>query len=723
MKNLQYMDLDDLFNCSKLSTLSLGQNNFSGSIKSGIGNLLNLQRLLLNTNSFTGPIPPEIGSLNKLITLSLSENKFSGHIPPELSKLSLLQGLSLENNVLEGTIPDELTELKGLIRLLLNQNKLVGQIPESISKLEMLSYLDLHGNKLNGSIPRKMGKLDLFLDLSYNQLTGSILGDVIAQFKDMQMYLNLSHNHFVGSVPPELGKLEMIQEIDISNNNLSGVIPRTLSGCRNLFNIDFSGNNISGPIPEEAFIHMDLLQSLNLSRNHLEGEIPEILTGLKHLSSLDLSRNNLNGTIPKGFANLSSLMHLNLSSNQLEGPVPTSGIFAHINASSMMGNPDLCGTKFLRPCIETTHHSLSKKSIPIIAALLSLAFLLLLVFVILILTRRTKLFHSKESVNGESYDPQYSTALALKRYSPKELESATGFFSTDNIIGASSLSTVYKGQLEDSKIVAIKRLNLHHFSANTDKIFKTEASTLSQLRHRNLVKVLGYAWESGKMKALVLEYMENGNLDSIIHDKEVDQSRWTLSERLHVFISIASGLDYLHADYGFPIVHCDLKPSNILLDRDWEAHVSDFGTARILGLHLQDGSTLSSSAALQGTVGYLAPEIAYIRKVTTKVDVFSFGIIIMEFLTRRRPTGLLEEDGVPISLREIAAKALAGGMEQLVKILDPMLTWNVTEDDMDIFTELFRISLCCTFPNPEDRPNMHDVLSTLMKLKAAAAEG
>ncbi|KAG5029206.1 hypothetical protein JHK87_012720 [Glycine soja] len=448
----------------------------------------------------------------------------------------------------------------------------------------------------------------------------------------MQIYLNLSYNQLVGNVPTELGMLEMIQAIDISDNNLAGFSPKTLTGCRNLSNLDFSGNNISGPIPAKAFSHMDLLESLNLSRYHLEGKILGTLAELDRLSSLDLSQNDLKG-IPEGFANLSSLVHLNLSFNQLEGPVPKTGIFAHINASSMMGNQDLCGENFLWPCKEAKH-SLSKKCISIIAALGSLAILLLLVLVILILNR------------------DYNSALTLKKFNPKELEIATGFFSADSIVGTSSLSTVYKGQMEDGQVVAVRKLNLQQFSANTDKMFKREANTLSQMRHRNLVKVLGYAWESGKMKALVQEYMENGNLNRIIHDKGVDQSvisRWILSER----------------------------PSNFLLEGEWEAHLSDFGTARILGLHLQDGSTLSSLAVLQGTVGYMAPEFSYMRKVTTKADVFSFGIIVMEFLTKRRPTGLSEEDGLPITLREVVEKALANGIKQLANIVDPLLTWNV----------------------------------------------
>ncbi|KAL8235964.1 hypothetical protein R6Q59_017045 [Mikania micrantha] len=295
------------------------------------------------------------------------------------------------------------------------------------------------------------------------------------------------------------------------------------------------------------------------------------------------------------------------------------------------------------------------------------------------------------------------------------MEDATNEFSESNILGTGSLSTVYKGTLPDGRMIAVKTLNFTDFSAESDKSFNKELNTLAKLRHRNLVKVLGYAWESGKLKAVVLEYMENGNLDRVIHDSGIDRSIWDLSERVEVLVSVSRGLVYLHSGYDFPIVHCDLKPSNILLDEKWDAHVSDFGTAQILGVHQQDGSSASSTSTFLGTIGYLAPEFAYMRKVTTKVDVFSFGIIIMEFITRKRPTGLTENEGIQITLPQLIKQALSKGINDLIEIVDADLASDFSTTQ-GVVEEILQLALCCTRTDPDNRPEMNEILSSLTKI-------
>lgn len=236
-----------------------------------------------------------------------------------------------------------------------------------------------------------------------------------------------------------------------------------------------------------------------------------------------------------------ALKYLNLSFNQLEGHIPKGGVFKNIRSEDLLGNPSLCGTRFLSACNikrnQTSSHSFSKKTWIILAALGSVFCLILLVLGILLFHRYMK---KKKKVNDtEDTNPKYTSALSLQRFHQKDLEHATNNFSPENIIGASSLSTVHKGTLEDGKNVAVKKLN-HQFPAESGKCFDREVKTLSKLRHRNLVKVLGYAWESKKLKALVLEHMENGNLDNITYGQMADD--WTLSNRIDILVSVASGL-------------------------------------------------------------------------------------------------------------------------------------------------------------------------------------
>ncbi|KAM0072040.1 putative protein kinase RLK-Pelle-LRR-XII-1 family [Helianthus debilis subsp. tardiflorus] len=666
-------------------------------------------------NSFFGPIPRETGNLTSLVVLDLGQNQLSGTIPVEISKISSLQLLSVGDNNLEGRIPDKLFELKQLTELYLMNNKFEGTILNSVSRLEMLSLLDLSGNRFNGSIEEGMTKLNrlLSIDLSHNLFAGSISRTVISSMKNMQIYLNFSNNFLTGNIPSEFGKMEMVQAIDISNNNLSGGIPVTFQNCRNLQSLDLSRNQLSGGISNEIFPTLGELSYINFSRNQLDGKIPESMANLTLLTSVDLSQNKFNGTIPEDFGNNVALKRLNLSFNNLEGHVPDKGIFKNSSAIGLLGNPSLCVTNDTKSCAFSTQsnrsHQISRKAVLIIAILGSLA--LFLVLFLGILCYR----HVQKPKVKQSEEPEYTRRATLKRFDRKELEDATNGFSESNILGTSSLSTVYKGALTDGRMIAVKNLNFTEFSAESDKSFNKEMNTLAKLRHRNLVKVLGFAWESGRLKAVVLEFMENGNLDTVIHDSGTDRSRWDLSERVDVLVSVSRGLVYLHSGYDSPIVHCDLKPSNILLDEKWDAHVSDFGTARILGVHNQDGSSVSSASAFQGTIGYLAPEFAYMRKVTTKVDVFSFGVIIMEFITRKRPTGLTEDDGIQITLPQLIEQALSKGINELIEVVDPDLASDFATKH-GVVEQILQLALCCTRTDPDDRPDMNEILSSLTKI-------
>ena len=555
--------LTPLANCSNLYWLDFGNNHYGGLLPISVANLsTQMSWLLLGGNQIGGIIPPEISKLISLTNLRVPDNKFVGNIPESIGKLSKLTGLSVQLNKLTGPIPFSLGNLTQLSELDAYSNALEGPIPKSLANCQKLRILDLSQNKLNGTIP------------------GQLVG-----LPSLSVILNFSHNSLSGSIPTEVEKLIFLVALDFSNNNLTGEIPsRTLEGCV-------------------------ALEELYLQGNFFHGNVP-VLDHLKGIKFLDLSCNNLSGQIPIYLAKSFSLENLNLSMNNLEGEVPEEGIFKNTSAVELFGNRRLCGgikQLRLRSCPSGKHKKhFSKKFVVLIASLSSCLALVILSFPLLCWIRKSK--KAIHDVNPDIVVPFH------RKVSYEELAKATGKFSQDNSIGSGNFGTVYKGALsldEATAIVAVKVLNLRCGVAS--KSFMAECQAFRNIRHRNLVKVLTVCssvdFGGNEFKALVYEFMPNGSLEKWLQPKDGRTKRkLSLIERINIAIDVACALQYLHHECEIPVIHCDIKPSNVLLDDDLTAKVGDFGLARLLLKTSKDNSLNQfSSLGLKGTIGYAAP--------------------------------------------------------------------------------------------------------------------
>ncbi|KAL2502945.1 putative LRR receptor-like serine/threonine-protein kinase [Forsythia ovata] len=645
--------ITSLVNCSQLQVFSVGTNKFSGQIPSSIGNLSSQLSLLnLVDNQFEGNIPETIGNLASLIQLSLEANLFTGHIPLSIGNLQNLQGLSVHSNLLSGQIPGSLGNLSRLFELRLNGNDLTGRIPSSLSNCRHLQLLDLSLNGLYGSIPAE-----------------------IFTFPNLGMLLNLSWNSLTGSLSSDIGNLKMVQGLDFSKNRLSGPIPSRLDECQNLLYLD-------------------------LSSNTFQGFIPGLLTNLKGVEFIDLSSNNLAGPIPL-LGTLQYLRFLNLSNNMLQGEVPKQGVFLNASGVFLSGNAELCGgipTLGLPKCSTKSEQS-SKSRHRLIAGLIA-GSTIICIFLLLFFYR---ILFVKPKEQGSSTTDTLSFDGPNKLYSYYDLKSATNNFSGENLIGTGSFGFVYKGIFRDGTLAAIKVFDMDQNKAS--KSFLAECEALRNIRHRNLVKILS-ASSSPTFKALVLQFMPNGSLEKWLHSKSEDQRQsLSLNQRLDIAIDIASAMEYLHHDCETPLVHCDLKPSNILLDENMTAHVGDFGLARMLH-RTESRDPKSSTIGLKGSVGYIAPEYGYGGKVSVKGDVYSYGILLLEMLTAKRPTE--EMFSGELNLQKWVREALP---HRVLDILgnELMEACDFEGVAIDYLDSLLKIGLSCANEAPDGRPEMKDV--------------
>uniref|UniRef100_A0A0E0IUI1 Receptor kinase-like protein Xa21 n=1 Tax=Oryza nivara TaxID=4536 RepID=A0A0E0IUI1_ORYNI len=723
-----------LVNVSHVRMLQLGFNFFSGTVPSELGMLKNLEQFLLFATLLEAKEPRDwefitaLTNCSRLKILELGASKFGGVLPDSLSNLSTsLQTLSLQYNTISGRIPKDIGNLIGLQSLTLDDNSFIGTLPSSLGRLQNLNLLSVPKNKISGSVPLAIGNLTKLssLELQANAFSGEI-PSTVANLTKLSA-LNLARNNFTGAIPRRLFNILSLSKIlDISHNNLEGSIPQEIGNLINLEEFHAQSNILSGEIPP-SLGECQLLQNVYLQNNFLNGTISSALGQLKGLESLDLSNNKLSGQIPRFLGNISMLSYLNLSFNNFSGEVPDFGVFANITAFLIQGNDKLCGgipTLHLRPCSSGLPEKKHKFLVIFIVTISAVAILGILLLLYKYLNRRKK----NNTKNSSETSMQAHPSISFS-----QLAKATEGFSATNLLGSGTFGSVYKGKIdgqtdESAEYIAVKVLKLQTPGAH--KSFVAECEALKNLRHRNLVKVItacssidtrGYDF-----KAIVFDFMPNGSLEDWLHPKPVDQTEMKylgLVQRVTILLDVAYALDYLHCRGPAPVVHCDIKSSNVLLDSDMVAHVGDFGLAKILAEGSSSLQHSTSSMGFRGTIGYAAPEYGAGNIVSTNGDIYSYGILVLETVTGKRPTDNRFRQG--LSLREYVEQALHG---ETMDIVDSQLTLELENEcetlqdssykrKIDCLISLLRLGVSCSHELPLSRMRTTDIVNELHAMR------
>ncbi|KAI6689286.1 hypothetical protein NL676_026114 [Syzygium grande] len=723
---------------TKLTHLDLSRNNLSGNIPTQLGSLQSLQVLELSSNNFTGPIPSEIGSLSNLAALILSHNKLSGFIPKEIGMLKSLKYLYLMDNLITGPIPPSIGNMSSLLVRLqnnsltgnitdalgvypyldyleLSNNALYGELPPTLGECRNLTSFKISKNKVSGIIPPQLGNMNQLhiLDLSSNDIVGEIPKE-LAKLK-LLLELLLDCNRLAGHIPLELGGLPSLRKLNIAGNNLSGSIRNQLGECSNLMFLNLSRNNLENSIPVEIG-NLRSLQVFDLSLNFLTGEIPQKLGLLHKLEILNLSHNKLSGSIGWTFDDMASLTSIDISYNELEGPLPNIPAFRNATYEVVKGNKGLCGViASLKPCIATTSKGQNKSKKLLLILIPTLGCLLLLLLVVRISSAVCRRLRKTEpsSNDGNSENP-WAVLSFDGRMVYESIIEATEEFDAKYCIGVGGHGSVYKAQLQTGETVAVKKFKeAVEVEITSRKAFEREIHALTEARHRNIVKLYGFC-SSSRHSFLVYEFLEFGSLKDVLNNEErITKFDW--NKRVNVVKGVAYALSYMHHECSPPIIHRDVSSKNILLDEEYEARVSDFGTAKVLEPYSSNWTSFA------GTFGYAAPELAYTMEVKEKCDVYSFGVVTLEAIIGNHPGDLISSLVSSSSSSSSISTALHRPLKQ---VLDQRIPYP-EGDVLGQVAFIVKTAFSCLSAKPEHRPSMQQVsqeISTCNLIMIGASE-
>ncbi|KAF8399461.1 hypothetical protein HHK36_015326 [Tetracentron sinense] len=691
-------ELDPLLftNWTKLTSLQLQYNNFSGNIPSALGSLNKLNLLCLDSNQFSGSIPLEIGNLRNLVQLDLRYNHLTGPIPPTIGNCINLATLSLSVNQLSGSIPPEMWSLPYLVQLYLGDNNFSGELPQVICKVGSLVQFTAANNRFTGPILKSLRActgLDT-VQLQWNLFEGNIT-EAFGVHPNLS-YIDLSYNRLYGELSPYWGKHPSLKSLQIQGNHINGTIPHELGQLIQLELLDLSSNQLVGEIPTELG-NPSYLVHLDLSRNKLSGPIPKELGNCSKLKYLNLSNNYLTRSIPSELGMFNNLQ-LDLSYNELEGPIPNRMMtYGYYPPEAFSNNKGLCGGGEGFPsCFPSLGTKKGHDGTIFVGVSIYITMFLPSVIIgfLLLFRRKMTKIHIEEGTrkNGDILSIwNYDGTIAYE-----DIIKATENFDIKYCIGTGGYGSVYRAELPTGKIVALKKLHgLEGENPAYQKSFKNEIRVLSEIRHRNIVKLHGFCSHQRCM-FLVYEYMERGSLFCILrNDIEAVELDWI--KRTDIIKAVAHALSYMHHDCTPPIIHRDISSNNVLLDSELKSYVSDFGTARLLD------PDSSNRTILVGTYGYIAPELAYSMIVTEKNDVYSFGVVTLETLMGRHPGELLS------SLSSSVAKTI-----MLKDVLDPRLSPPLDQLVAQEVISIVMLALACLRSDPRSRPTMEYVSQELV---------
>ncbi|KQJ93769.1 protein STRUBBELIG-RECEPTOR FAMILY 8 [Brachypodium distachyon] len=620
-----------------------------------------------------------------------------------------------------------------------------------------VTEIKLAGTGLNGSLGYELSNLYSLktLDLSNNNIHGSIP----YQLPPNLTYLNLATNNFSGNLPYSISNMASIEYLNISHNSLSQQIGDLFRNLNSLSELDISFNKLTGDLPN-SIGSLSNISSLYMQNNQLTGPV-NVLSGLG-LTTLNIANNNFSGWIPKEFSSIPDVI---LGGNSFaNGPAPPPPPFMPPPPRRPRNRPNNSGGSGNAPKgSESSTGQGDKKQglqtgalVGIIVGSILAALCVLLVLVLCIRNARkrkddssseSKDFVGPLSVNiQEASDREIAehghenTSVAAMKVLPAEkmtpervygingsmrkakvpitatpytvasLQVATNSFCQDSLLGEGSLGRVYKADFPNGKVLAVKKIDSAALSLQEEDNFLEVVSSMSRLRHPNIVPLTGYCVEHAQ-RLLVYEYIGNGTLHDMLHFSDEMSRKLTWNIRVRIALGTARALEYLHEVCLPSVVHRNFKSSNILLDEEHNAHLSDCGLAA-----LTPNTERQVSTEVVGSFGYSAPEYSMSGIYTVKSDVYSFGVVMLELLTGRKPLDSSRERSEQSLVRW--ATPQLHDIDALAKMVDPALNGMYPAKSLSRFADIIAL---CVQPEPEFRPPMSEVVQQLVRLMQRAS--